>query len=102
MKVREPPSQLLDEILSLKRAPSIHAQLPQWLPISEHCLFFHTACVPVHVHTCTWKYVWEVEWRQAKGAHQEEYVDLQICYHWETSLDSPGKRKGLSLDPQDK
>lgn len=42
------------------------------------------------------------EWRQGKGPHQEEHAHVLICYHWETSLDSPGKRRGLLLGPQDK
>lgn len=69
------------------RGPSIHTHLPRWLPISEHCLLFHTVCVQC---------VREVGADEERWPHRGKCVHLLIHPHGEPP-GSPEKRKGLLL-----
>lgn len=91
--------QLLKEILAPKStfcscSPATVAPNLRALSVLFHCL---CVCARTHAHAG----VCGTGWRQGKGPHQEGYGSLQICYHWETSRDSPGKRRGLLLGPRD-
>ena len=47
---------------------------PQWLPVSEHCLLFHTACAHVHMWVCKGG-----GWDEERWPHRKKCVGLLIC-----------------------
>lgn len=99
VRVRAPSRQLLKEGLFLKStfyscSPPTVASSLRALRAPSHCL-----CARAHAHVRTQAHagLWEVEW-----SAQEDRVHLQVCYPWETPLDSPGKRTGPLLGPRNR